>query len=66
VYAIGLIRPRFESWQPHSPIHQAFHGGPLGAGVQLGYLWLVAGTAFLVAIALPALDGRDISTAHGG
>lgn len=66
VYAIGLILPRFESWQPYSPIHQAFHGGPLGAGVQLSYLWLVAGTALLVAIALPALDGRDISTAHGG
>ena len=66
VYAAGLILPRFASWQPYSPIHQAFHGGPLGAGLQLSYLWLLAGTAALVAIALPALDGRDISTAHSG
>jgi beta-exotoxin I transport system permease protein len=66
VYAAGLILPRFESWQPYSPIHQAFNGGPLGAGLQLSYLWLLAGSAFLVAIALPALDGRDIATAHGG
>ncbi|WP_432877318.1 hypothetical protein ACQPYH_28485 [Kribbella sp. CA-245084] len=66
VYAAGLILPRFESWQPYSPIHQAFHDGPLGAGLQLSYLWLLAGSALLVAIALPSLDGRDISTAHGG
>jgi ABC-2 type transport system permease protein len=66
VYAAGLILPRFESWQPYSPIHQAFNGGPLGAGLQPSYLWLLAGTAFLIAIALPSLDGRDISTAHGG
>ncbi|MGW1344455.1 ABC transporter permease subunit [Kribbella sp. NPDC002412] len=66
VYAAGLILPRFESWQPYSPIHQAFDGGPLGAGLQPGYLWLLTGSAVLVAIALPTLDGRDISTAHGG
>lgn len=66
VYAAGLILPRFEDWQPYSPIHQAFHDGPLGAGLQLSYLWLLAGSAFLVAIALPTLDSRDISTAHGG
>ncbi|MEV0804709.1 ABC transporter permease subunit [Kribbella sp. NPDC050281] len=66
VYAAGLILPRFESWQPYSPIHQAFNGGPLGAGFQLSYLWLLAGAAILLAIAIPALDGRDISTAHGG
>ncbi|WP_329000943.1 ABC transporter permease [Kribbella sp. NBC_00709] len=66
VYAAGLILPRFEDWQPYSPIHQAFHNGPLGAGLQLSYLWLLAGSAVLVAIALPTLDGRDISTAHGG
>jgi ABC-2 type transport system permease protein len=65
VYA-GLILPRFESWQPYSPIYQAFHNGPLGAGLQLTYLWLLAGSALLVALALPTLDGRDISTAHGG
>ncbi|TCC16087.1 ABC transporter permease subunit [Kribbella sindirgiensis] len=66
VYAIGLILPRFESWQPYSPIHQAFHDGPLGAGLQLSYLWLIAGTVAVVLCALPALDGRDISTAHAG
>jgi ABC-2 type transport system permease protein len=64
VYAAGLILPRFESWQPYSPIHQAFHNGPLGAGLQLSYLWLVAGAVVLTVFALPALDGRDISTAH--
>ncbi|MER7246877.1 ABC transporter permease subunit [Kribbella sp. NPDC000426] len=64
VYAAGLILPRFESWQPYSPIHQAFHNGPLGAGLQLSYLWLLAGTVVLTLFALPALDGRDISTAH--
>lgn len=64
VYAAGLMVPRFASWQPYSPIHQAFHGGPLGAGLQLSYLWLLAGTTLLVALALPALDGRDISTAR--
>jgi ABC-2 type transport system permease protein len=66
VYAAGLILPRFESWQPYSPIYQAFHNGPLGAGLQLSYLWLLAGSALLLALALPTLDGRDISTAHGG
>ncbi|NUR94632.1 MAG: ABC transporter permease subunit [Kribbellaceae bacterium] len=66
VYAIGLILPRFESWQPYSPIHQAFHNGPLGAGLQPSYLWLLAGSLVLVLFALPALDGRDISTAHSG
>jgi ABC-2 type transport system permease protein len=66
VYAIGLILPRFESWQPYSPIHQAFHDGPLGAGLQLSYLWLIAGTVVVTLLALPALDGRDISTAHAG
>ncbi|GAA1599443.1 MULTISPECIES: ABC transporter permease subunit [Kribbella] len=64
VYAAGLMVPRFASWQPYSPIHQAFHGGPLGAGLELSYLWLLAGTTLLVALALPALDGRDISTAR--
>ncbi|HWD79702.1 MAG TPA: ABC transporter permease subunit [Kribbella sp.] len=66
VYAIGLILPRFESWQPYSPIHQAFHDGPLGAGLQLSYLWLLAGAVVLTAFALPSLDGRDISGAHSG
>jgi len=66
VYAAGLILPRFELWAPYSPVYQAFHGGPLGAGFQLGYLWLLGGALFLVGIALPALDGRDISTAHAG
>lgn len=66
VYAIGLILPRFEAWQPYSPIHQAFHGGPLGAGLQLSYLWLAAGAVVVTVFALPALDGRDISTAHAG
>ncbi|WP_238351236.1 ABC transporter permease [Kribbella shirazensis] len=65
VYAAGLFLPRFESWQPYSPIHQAFHNGPLGTGLQLSHLWLLAGTVVLVALALPALDGRDISTTHG-
>jgi ABC-2 type transport system permease protein len=64
VYAAGLILPRFESWQPYSPIHQAFHNGPLGGGLQLSYLWLLAGAVVLTIFALPALDGRDISTAH--
>lgn len=66
VYAIGLILTRFESWQPYSPIYQAFHNGPLGAGFQLSYLWLLAGSAVLVLFALPTLDGRDISTVHNG
>ncbi|HEY3560606.1 MAG TPA: ABC transporter permease subunit [Kribbella sp.] len=66
VYAVGLILARFESWQPYSPVYQAFHDGPLGAGLQVTYLWLLAGSALLVAVALPSLDGRDISTAHSG
>lgn len=61
VYAVGLVLPRFESWQPYSPIHQAFHDGPLGAGLPLSYLWLVAGSAVLVTLSLPTLDGRDIA-----
>ncbi|MFK4084929.1 ABC transporter permease subunit [Kribbella sp. NPDC020789] len=65
VYAVGLILPRFESWQPYSPIHQAFHDGPLGAGFPLSYLWLLAGTAVLVVLTLPVLDNRDINIAHG-
>ena len=64
MYAAGLILPRFESWAPYSPIHQAFHDGPLGAGFPLSYLWLLGGTLFLLGLAVPALDGRDISTAH--
>jgi ABC-2 type transport system permease protein len=66
VYAAGLLLSRFEAWQPLSPIQQAFRDGPLGAGLTSGHFWLLAGSALLLAIALPALDGRDIATAHGG
>ncbi|WP_158441296.1 hypothetical protein [Kribbella steppae] len=52
-------------WAPLSPFHQAFTDGPLGAGLPAAYLWLLGGAAVLVAIALPALDGRDIATSHG-
>jgi ABC-2 type transport system permease protein len=62
VHAAGLVNPRFASWQPYSPIHQAFQDGPLGAGLQLSYLWLLAGAAVLVTVAVPALDGREIAT----
>jgi ABC-2 type transport system permease protein len=64
VYAAGQILSSFETWQPFSPFHQALDGGPLGAGLPLGYLWLLAGTAVLLSIALPTLDGRDIATSH--
>ncbi len=64
LYAAGLLLTSVEPWQPLSPVYQAFHGGPLGAGLTTGYLWLLGGSAVLVALALPTLDGRDIATAH--
>lgn len=65
LYAAGLMLEAFESWAAFSPFHQAFTGGPLGAGLPADYLWLLAGAGALVTIALPALDGRDIATSHG-
>ncbi|MFI7065241.1 ABC transporter permease [Kribbella sp. NPDC050124] len=65
LYAAGLLLSSVESWLPFSPFYQAFHEGPLGAGLTAGHGWLFAGTVVLTAIALPALDGRDIATAHG-
>jgi ABC-2 type transport system permease protein len=62
VHTAGDAVPRLASWQPYSPVHQAIGDGPLGAGFQLSYLWLLAGAAGLLIVALPALDGRDIST----
>jgi ABC-2 type transport system permease protein len=65
LYAAGLLLTAFEPWQPLSPFHQALTGGPLGAGLQSGYLWMLGGAAVLVAIALPSLASRDIATSHG-
>ena len=56
VYAAGLmLLTSVESWLPFSPFYQAFHDGPLGAGLTSGYGWLLAGSVALTAIALPAL-----------
>ncbi len=65
LYAAGMLITSVESWQPFSPFYQTFHNGPLGAGLTAGHGWLLVGAAALTAIALPALDGRDIATAHG-
>ena len=61
LYATGLMIESVEPWQPLSPFQQALTGGPLGAGLPAAYLWLVAGAAALVLIAMPALDDRDIA-----
>lgn len=61
LYASGLMLDSVEPWAPLSPFHQALTGGPLGAGLSAGYLWLAAGAAALTLIAAPALDGRDIA-----
>lgn len=61
LYATGLMLESAEPWSPLSPFHQALTGGPLGAGLTTGYIWLAAGTAALTLIAAPALDGRDIA-----
>jgi ABC-2 type transport system permease protein len=61
LYATGLMIESVEPWQPLSPFQQALTGGPLGAGLPAAYLWLVAGAAALVLIAMPSLDGRDIA-----
>jgi len=65
LYAAGMLLTSVESWLPFSPFYQAFHDGPLGAGLTAGHGWLLAGAVALIAISLPALDGRDIATAHG-
>lgn len=61
LYAAGLLVSSLEPWQPLSPFHQALQGGPLGAGLPLSYLWLLLGSAVLIAAALPVLDRRDIA-----
>ncbi len=65
LYAAGLLLTSVETWLQFSPFYQAFHDGPLGAGLTTGHGWLLAGSIALTAIALPSLDGRDIATAHG-
>jgi ABC-2 type transport system permease protein len=61
LYAAGLMIDSLEPWRPLSPFDQALSGGPLGAGLQAGYLWLAGGAIVLTLLAMPALDGRDIA-----
>jgi beta-exotoxin I transport system permease protein len=61
LYAIGAMVGEVEPWRPLSPFHQALEGGPLGAGLPLRYLWLVAVAVAAVLVAMPVLDRRDIA-----
>lgn len=61
LYAVGALVEGVKPWRPLSPFHQALDGGPLGAGLPIGYLWLAAVTVAAVVAAMPVLDRRDIA-----
>jgi ABC-2 type transport system permease protein len=61
LYAAGVFVDALEPWQPFSPFHQALDSGPLGAGLPLGYGWLLAGAAVFIGAALPIFNRRDIA-----
>jgi ABC-2 type transport system permease protein len=61
LYAVGMLVDSVEPWQPLSPFHQALTGGPLGAGLPSGYLWLAGVSVVAALVALPAPDRRDIA-----
>jgi ABC-2 type transport system permease protein len=61
LYAVGMLVEAVEPWQPLSPFHQALTGGPLGAGLASGYLWLAGVSVVAVLVAMPVPDRRDIA-----
>lgn len=61
LYALGLMVDAVEPWQPLSPFQHALSGGPLGAGLPAGYLWMLAVAIGAVGLAMPVLDRRDIA-----
>jgi ABC-2 type transport system permease protein len=61
LYAAGELVDAVRPWQPVSPFYQALHGGPLGAGVPVAYLWMVLAGAVVVGATLPIFDRRDIA-----
>lgn len=61
LYVMGKFVTAVEPFSPLSPFHQALEGGPLGAGLQAGYLWLLVGGLAAVAAAAPVFDRRDLA-----
>ncbi len=61
LYAIGQIVESVQPWQPVSPFHQALSSGPLGGGLEPGYLWMPAVAVLTLAAAQTVFDRRDIA-----
>ncbi|WP_020524753.1 ABC transporter permease [Catelliglobosispora koreensis] len=61
LYAAGQIVDSVQPWQPLSPFHQALREGPLGGGLSLSFLWMVAAAAAFVLAAIPLFSRRDIA-----
>lgn len=64
LYVAGQLVDAVRPWRVISPFWQALHGGPLGAGWQVSYLWLAVGALVFVSLSLPVFDHRDIAAAR--
>jgi ABC-2 type transport system permease protein len=60
LYVAGQLVRWLHGWQPLSPFTLALRGGPVGAGLPLGYGALVAGALVALVAAAPAFDRRDV------
>ncbi|MFG1798181.1 ABC transporter permease subunit [Nocardia sp. NPDC049149] len=61
LYVASQLVTAVAPWGPWSPFHQAIAAGPMGAGLPLPLLWLLAGGICCVLAALPIFDRRDIA-----
>ncbi|MGW4531964.1 ABC transporter permease [Nocardia sp. NPDC004340] len=61
LFAASRIVEAVRPWGPWSPFHQALADGPMGGGVRLGHLALIAAAVVFLAAAVPVFTRRDIS-----
>lgn len=61
LYIVAAFQPSLVDWQRISPIYQAIHDGPLGAGVQSSYVWMPIAAVVFLLVAAPLFNRRDIA-----
>jgi beta-exotoxin I transport system permease protein len=61
LHLAGQLLDAVRDWQPVSPFHQAIHGGPLGGGLPVSYLWMALAAVVFVVAASPVFQRRDIT-----
>jgi ABC-2 type transport system permease protein len=61
LYVAGQMVDALHGWQWLSPFAHALRGGPIGAGLPVGYLVLAVVAVLVVGASIPAFEGRDVA-----